>query len=402
MHILIVGAGAMGTCTTYYLAQRPDIKITVVEKTNVACASSGKAGGFLWSEGDGELSKKSYQLHSELAATLLGDELYGYRTLNTYSVTMTSEENQGSVKQCKKVNDHVPWLNQQRVTHCDELGTKNDTAQVHPRLFVNTLMSAAVATGNVNLITGIGVERLLYENRKEPRMVTGALLDNGDKVLADRVVLCLGPWSETFPLKKMNDGVLNDMITRHHVDDPLGEDDGLPVYSVRAHSIVMQLPPTSPIGAQALFTAILDGSKMYEPEVYPRPDHTVYMCGAQDNKVPLPASADLVQVDPAAIAQLKNLAPKLSCHLQADNMTTTEQACYLPISRDGAPLVGKHPHYKHLYVSAGHSVWGILLSPVSGLMMSELLIDGRITCVDASLVSKLALDSRVDNATPPL
>lgn len=342
---------------------------------------------------------------------------------------MTSEENSGSVKQSKKVNDCVPWLDQQRVTHCDLLGMKEDTAQVHPYLFTNTLMTAALATGNVDLKTGSGVKRLVYGNKQDPTMVTGVLLDNGDEILADRVVLCLGPWSETFPLKKVvptdddgssldqdmehtdSIGIKNDMIERRHIDDDdddddysqqqqqQKEDDGgirLPIGSVRAHSIVMRVPKTSPIGPQCLFTAILDGSKMYEPEIYPRLDHTVYMCGAQDNTVPLPASADLVQVDPAAISQLKHLAPQLSKHLDPGNeYMAAEQACYLPISNDGTPLVGKYPHCNHLYVSAGHSVWGILLAPVSGLMISELLVDERISCVDASLVNRLSLDSRI-------
>ncbi|CAO3588391.1 unnamed protein product [Absidia cylindrospora] len=395
MHVVIVGAGAIGTCTAYYLSQRDNVRVTVFEKTNVACASSGKAGGFLWSEGDGNLSKKSYQLHANLAATLNGKEFYGYRAVDTYSVTMTNDDDDdqassgnGNNKKAakKRVNDHVPWLNQQRVTHCDELGTKLDTAQVHPYLFSLTVMTAAVATGNVTLKTGTGVQRLMYNDQKDT--VIGVILDDGQRVEADRVVLCLGPWSQHFPLgdddaiQVMNKTVLGGS--------------SLPVESVRAHSIVMRVPKTSPIGAQALFTAILHQSKMHEPEIYPRPDHTVYMCGVQDRQVPLPASADQVQVDPQAIGILKELAPVLSDHLVADDEhMVAEQACYLPLSCDGSPLVGKHPSFNQLYVSTGHAVWGILLSPVSGLMMSELLAEGEIRCVDASLVSRLALDDRL-------
>lgn len=48
-HIVIVGAGAVGACTAYYLSQKAPrgLTVTVIEKTNVACAASGKAGGFL-------------------------------------------------------------------------------------------------------------------------------------------------------------------------------------------------------------------------------------------------------------------------------------------------------------------------------------------------------------------
>lgn len=48
-HTVVVGAGAVGACTAYFLAQKatPGLSVTVVEKTKVACAASGKAGGFL-------------------------------------------------------------------------------------------------------------------------------------------------------------------------------------------------------------------------------------------------------------------------------------------------------------------------------------------------------------------
>ncbi|KAI8089627.1 FAD dependent oxidoreductase [Halteromyces radiatus] len=395
IHVLIIGAGAIGTCTAYYLSQREDIQITVVERCKVASASSGKAGGFLWSEGDGILSLKSYNLHKELAEALDGEKFYGYRTLDTYSVTMTSQENEKDAKQVKKkVNDNVPWLNQERVTTCDELGNKNETAQVHPKLFTITLMTAAEATGNVKLICGNGVKELLYDDY-DSELIRGVLLDNGDKILADHVVACVGPWAEMFPIKLNSSSMMNDAILRQHHNK--NNNRGLPITSARAHSIVIRVPRTSPIGAQALFTCILDGSKMYEPEVYPRPDHTVYMCGIQDRTVPLPPTADLVKVDPKAIDRLKYTAGLISPHLDTrEQNLLAEQACYLPISLDGSPLVGKHPNYKNLYISGGHSVWGILLSPVSGLMMTELLMDGKITCVPQDLVKKLSLDSRLD------
>lgn len=48
-HVVVVGAGAVGACTAYFLSQKAtqDLSVTVIEKTKVACAASGKAGGFL-------------------------------------------------------------------------------------------------------------------------------------------------------------------------------------------------------------------------------------------------------------------------------------------------------------------------------------------------------------------
>ena len=46
MRVVICGAGVIGACTAYFLARR-GIDVIVVERTEVAAAASGKAGGFL-------------------------------------------------------------------------------------------------------------------------------------------------------------------------------------------------------------------------------------------------------------------------------------------------------------------------------------------------------------------
>jgi glycine/D-amino acid oxidase-like deaminating enzyme len=63
------------------------------------------------------------------------------------------------------------------------------------------------------------------------------------------------------------------------------------------------------------------------------------------------------------------------------------QACYLPTSKDGFPLIGEHPNSRGVYIATGHSCWGILNSPVTGLMLSELIDDGQIACVDSATVA---------------
>lgn len=46
-HVIIIGGGVMGACSAYYLSKDSSIRITLIEKTDIACAASGKAGGFL-------------------------------------------------------------------------------------------------------------------------------------------------------------------------------------------------------------------------------------------------------------------------------------------------------------------------------------------------------------------
>jgi glycine/D-amino acid oxidase-like deaminating enzyme len=60
------------------------------------------------------------------------------------------------------------------------------------------------------------------------------------------------------------------------------------------------------------------------------------------------------------------------------------KACYLPISPDGIPLMGKIPGFENVYIATGHSCWGILNSPATGAAMAELIVDGHCKLLDLS------------------
>src|SRR3954447_22391086 len=86
MRVLICGGGVIGASIAYFLSCR-GFAATVIERTGLACAASGKAGGFLaldWCDATPleELAHRSFALHARLAAEIGGD--WGYRRLNTY------------------------------------------------------------------------------------------------------------------------------------------------------------------------------------------------------------------------------------------------------------------------------------------------------------------------------
>src|SRR6202140_1515680 len=86
MHVLICGGGVIGAATAYFLSCR-GARATVIERTGLACAASGKAGGFLaqaWCDRAPlqALARRSFALHAELAQRVGGD--WGYRRLATY------------------------------------------------------------------------------------------------------------------------------------------------------------------------------------------------------------------------------------------------------------------------------------------------------------------------------
>ena len=87
MRVVICGGGVIGACTAYFLARR-GINVIVVERTEVAAAASGKAGGFLaldWCAGTplDALARRSFGLHAALPGEIAGD--WGYRRMTAYS-----------------------------------------------------------------------------------------------------------------------------------------------------------------------------------------------------------------------------------------------------------------------------------------------------------------------------
>ena len=137
-----------------------------------------------------------------------------------------------------------------------------------------------------------------------------------------------------------------------------------------------------------------DGSHA-QPEFYPRPDRTLYVCGASmSDKTPLPEyAADVVHSD-AGVERLKERVRTVirkewtNEALESDNFV--RQACYRPDSdKTHLPVIGKigngcvskasfvHtpcifylPCFIHrLWVASGHQVWGILLGKSLPIIM---------------------------------
>jgi glycine/D-amino acid oxidase-like deaminating enzyme len=145
MRVVICGGGVIGACTAYYLALR-QVEVIVVERTGVACAASGKSGGFLaldWCDGSalGRLARRSFNLHAGLAAELDGSR-WGYRRLDTWSVLAGALRNPGGGRAVSGPD----WLGARAVVQ-GQLGTPSTTAQVHPARFTEAMAAGSHCHG---------------------------------------------------------------------------------------------------------------------------------------------------------------------------------------------------------------------------------------------------------------
>jgi len=110
----------------------------------------------------------------------------------------------------------------------------------------------------------------------------------------------------------------------------------------------------------------------------------VYVCGMSSTEE-VPNDPEQVTPNPESIKVLKRVASTVSSHLkESEAQVKAEQACFLPCTDDGVPVIGELPGMKGCYVGTGHSCWGILNSPATGAALAELVLDGQASIVDLS------------------
>ena len=345
-HVVVCGAGVIGAAVAYFLSLR-GVRVTVVERTGVACAASGKSGGFIaldWCDGSplGPLARASFALHARLADELNAD--YGYRRMDTFAMAARERSALAGGHRAPAPS----WLDGAGIVTA-ALGSPESTAQIHPEKFTTALLDAARARGAT---LRMGVVQGVVQNDGAARGVTV----DGATLPADAVVLALGPWTSR--------------VTRG-LDLPA-------VYGLKGYSVTLAAPDVPP---HALFVdyRAADG-RAFEPEIIPRPDGNVYVCGMADAQ-PLPESAEGVKVDDAACDVLARAAGRVSTTLAAARVTR-RQACYRPVTADGLPLIGRVPRVAGVYVATGHGPWGMLNAPATSLGLAELITTGVTRSID--------------------
>src|SRR5262249_29387371 len=139
MRVVICGAGAIGASIAYFVSRR-GVKPVVVERTGVACAASGKAGGFLarhWCDGTPlqQLARHRFDLHAELADQ--NSEDWGYGRVMTYAGVGSARSQTRAVQE-----QPIDWVSS-HIEVGQQIGTAEHTAQVHPALFTRAMMRGA-------------------------------------------------------------------------------------------------------------------------------------------------------------------------------------------------------------------------------------------------------------------
>ncbi|CAO1620811.1 unnamed protein product [Sympodiomycopsis kandeliae] len=381
----------MGSSSLYHLTHSSNTlprgsSITLIESSStLAPGASGKSGGFLAEDWHGvateSIASLSFRLHRELAEQDGGKDKWGYRDVETVSLQYDSSKN--------SPKDKGPnWIDQRHVVKTSVMGGGGTTAQVTPEPLVRHLVQQAQARANEGDIT-LNVKLSTHAQKAQidsssNRITSLEVLDRNSNetstIECTDLVLATGPWTGQATRKLFPRQVISSTPCLNAASNVSGS---------RAHSVVIH--SALPTSEHCLFTEIAfgpGGRKAAAPEVYARADGTVYVCGGSDD-VPLPEYAEDIEPDLKQTAKLLEqsavLAPQALDVNKTSAKCTREQCCYLPIARGNMILDGDEK--MGVYVAGcGASCWGITMGLGVGKCLSELVLDGKVSSADVSML----------------
>jgi thiazole synthase len=336
--ILIIGGGIMGLATAIALKMR-GCNVTVLSRDFGASATRA-AAGMLAPEAEQvqgamrELCLRSRSLYPEWTSKL--EQITGLKT-GYWTCGILAPVYQGQGEQ--KSNLSTTWLDKQTI-HQYQSGLGKDViggywypedAQVDNHALAAALLTAAQAM-SVDLKENINVEGI----QQQQGQVIGVQTNNG-VVSAEHYILATGAWSNELlplPVRPRKGQMLSVIVPEHLPELPL--------------------------------TRVLFGEEIY---IVPR----------RDRKIILGATVEDVGFSPhntpVGIESLLQKAIRLFPELK-DYAIAQMWWGYRPTTPDELPILGESP-LKNLTFATGHHRNGILLAPITSVLIADLIAEGK-------------------------
>lgn len=258
------------------------------------------------------------------------------------------------------------WILSSSVRTFKEVGTPENSAQVHPYLFTTAMADMAEERG-VRIVYGtvLGIRYNIGQTEVEGVLYASPSCQDTVLLPATDVIVAGGPWTSSI----------------------------LPSVAVggaKSHSVVIR--PSKPISNNCLWATIEPGPsrlprRPVNLELYPRPDGTLYSCNWADADAVLPAASDQVEVNEATCKEICDALGSISDELR-DAEVLFKQACHQPVilkegrrAKNSGPLLGP-TGLKGVLLATGHDSWGVHNAPATGLLISEAVFEGSAKSAD--------------------
>jgi glycine oxidase len=355
--VVVVGAGVVGLGLGWRLAQR-GADVTLFDRATAGSGASSAAAGMLATCAEAEPGEEALVRLGRLSQSLWPDFAVELEQASGMAVDLRRE---GTLVIALTADDHarishrlafqkslglpVEWMSAAEVRRREPhlapglagaLFSPEDH-QVDNRKLIVALHRAAVGAG-ARVHEGRGVRQIIVDQDR----AVGVELDDGSRAGADVVVLAAGAWSR---------GIAGLPAAMRP-----------PVRPVKGQSLALLMAAASP-----LLTHVVWGPNVY---LVPRRDGRLILGATVEEKgfdATLTAGGVLALIEAAW-----RLVPAIE-----DLPLLETWVGHRPGSRDDAPILGRGP-LEGLVYATGHHRNGILLTPVTADLVTDVVLDGRI------------------------
>jgi glycine/D-amino acid oxidase-like deaminating enzyme len=348
--IIVIGAGAVGSCVAYRLAQA-GARVTIVERGYPGGATSGNS--FAWLNAFGKFPRNYYRLnidsiraHRDLEWELNGNWLTLNGGLHWESPSGRSQfgDLAESLKRLQKWGARIDAYTPVELTRSIEPGLRlnsdeaetvyliRDEGWIQPALMIRSLLHRAISEYGAQFVTG-SVNEMPAPNGE----VTGVVLESGERIPGDVVLIAGGPASA-------------ELASFAGATLPVETSYGILAVSAPAPAMIQRVT--------------------IAPDVSFRPDGGGRILATSE-----PLSSVPSQTEPSAgLAEVKELRDRIHELVPALQGVPFEayRKGVRALPQDGYPIVGFDPDVNGLYYAVMHS--GITLcAGVANLILDDLL-----------------------------
>ncbi|MFD0824816.1 glycine oxidase ThiO [Neobacillus sp. M.A.Huq-85] len=357
--VAIIGGGINGASIAYQLSKLGK-KVIILEKERLACQASSAAAGMLAAQAEIEQEGPLFHLAIKSQAMFpeLSNELFGLTGVDIEFVQKgmlrVAETDEIATELKKQVifqnnwDSKIQWLDSLDIREMEPaispsvaggMYLPND-GHVQPGKLTQGFAKAAIHYG-AEIHENTEVLSFLFENGK----VKGVKTTNG-LIHSEQVIVATGAWAG----RLMQESGLD-----------------LPVYPVKGECFSVKTEES------LINRTIFSDKRCY---LVPKRNGEIYIGATMiedtfDDKVTPQGVATLIERAIHLVPQIKDASwERVWCGIR-------------PQTGDGLPYIGEHPEWKGLFVAAGHFRNGILLSPITGKLVADLLVGKQDSLLSA-------------------
>jgi len=351
--VVIVGAGVIGCAIAYFLSKE-GMKVVVVEQDSIGDHASGFSAGLVSSmplagkEVLRPMGQETYQMHKVLYPQLKEETGIDYYFREAARMVLAFTEAEADelklrVDTGQKRWGKQRWLDKDDVHNIesrvsdDVIGAtySEEGGRVDSYRFVLALAQAAEKNG-VEIRHGQVIGLV-----KDGTRVTAVKLSSRN-ITGERVILAMGPWA----------GMASSWL-------------GVPIPVKPQKGQQLRIRASGPPFLSSL--SWTGGGAGITPTKH---DGLIYVGATHED-----AGFGNQITEEGKTSIINGMLTMVSSLVEAELVLQT--ACLRPLSADELPIIGKVPGWDNAYLATGHWTSGIIFSPITARIMTDLIIKGN-------------------------